>query len=139
LFEACTEHYWARHPQPDPLAWANLADPKKRLRQGLAELYRFYGDTEAMLERTSRDASLVPAMAEPRRRFLGYLDGLRTALIRGRTERGRARARVAAAIGHALAFPTWRSLTREQGLGESDAVELMVQLVESAGRRPGAL
>lgn len=139
LFQACTAHYWARHPQPDPRAWGAIADPDARLRRGLSDIYRFYGDTEAMLERTSRDAPLVPAMAAPRERFVGYLETLRAALSRGRPERGQARVRVAAAIGHALAFSTWRSLTREQGLDDSDAVDLMVRLVASAGRRARAL
>ena len=135
LFEACTAQYWARHPQPDPREWANLADPTERLRHGLSEVYRFYGDTEPMLERTSRDASLVPAMEAPRELFFAYLESLREALLRGRPERGRARARAAAAIGHALAFPTWRSLTRDQGLDDSEAVELMARMVSSASRR----
>jgi len=39
---------------------------------------------------------------------------------------------VRAAIGHALAFPTWRSLFREQGLSTEEAVELMCRLVEDA-------
>ena len=41
----------------------------------------------------------------------------------GREARAPARAR---AIGHALAFATWRSLTREQGLDDLQAAELMV-------------
>jgi hypothetical protein len=64
-----------------------------------------------------------------------YLQETRSALLRGRRERGRAQARVSAAVGHALAFPTWRSLVREQGLGDQEAVELMVSLVASAGAR----
>ena len=36
----------------------------------------------------------------------------------GRGLRGRAARRARAAIGHALAFPTWRSLAREQGLDD---------------------
>jgi hypothetical protein len=39
-----------------------------------------------------------------------------------------------AAIGHALAFPTWRSLTHEQGLADDDAAALMCLLVEGAAR-----
>jgi hypothetical protein len=46
--------------------------------------------------------------------------------------RGRRSTYAHAAIGHALSFPTWRSLTREQGLGTEDAVELMCRLVEDA-------
>jgi hypothetical protein len=39
------------------------------------------------------------------------------------------RALVAAAVGHAVAFATWRSLVREQGLDDAQAVEAMAALV----------
>jgi len=52
----------------------------------------------------------------------------------GRHLRGRAARRTRAAIGHALALPTWRSLTHEQGLTDDDAVVLMCLLVEGAAR-----
>ena len=42
--------------------------------------------------------------------------------------RGRKRTLLRAAIGHALAFPTWRSLVRDQGLTDAQAVELMLRL-----------
>ena len=54
------------------------------------------------------------------------------ALIRGRRERGARRRRVRAAVGHALSFPTWRSLVREQGLNRREAVDLMAKLVAIA-------
>jgi AcrR family transcriptional regulator len=139
LFEACSAHYWARHPRPDPARWREIADPHVRLRHALAETYRFYGDTEQMLERTSRDAPLVPTMSAAVQRFQAYLRELREALIRGRPERGRRRERVVAAIGHALSFGTWQSLVRQQGLDTDEAVELMVGLIQSAGERARAL
>jgi hypothetical protein len=46
----------------------------------------------------------------------------------------RGRRRVRATIGHALAFTTWQSLVREQGLAERDAVDVMCRLVAAAGR-----
>ena len=52
--------------------------------------------------------------------------------MRGRRCRGSSRRRVAAAIGHALSFPTWRSLAREQGLSDRQAAELMCRLVTVA-------
>jgi hypothetical protein len=46
---------------------------------------------------------------------------------------------VAAVVGHALQFETWRSLVREQGLSNRVAVELMVALVDTAaGRAPAS-
>jgi hypothetical protein len=47
--------------------------------------------------------------------------------------RGRKRQRLRAAIGHALSFTTWRSLTHEQGLTDDEAIELIVRLVIEAG------
>jgi hypothetical protein len=40
-----------------------------------------------------------------------------------------------AVIGHAAAFSTWRSLCREQGLTDRDAVGVMVTLAEAVGTR----
>ena len=52
----------------------------------------------------------------------------------GRGLRGPAERRTRAAIGHALAFSTWRSLAYEQGLPDDDAAALMGTLVEGASR-----
>jgi AcrR family transcriptional regulator len=133
LFTACTAHFWSGHPLPDPAAWRSIADHGVRVRRALEELYSLYESTEAMLEATGRDAHLVEAMAEPRAQFLDYLDHGRTAIVAGRPERGRARRRVEAAIGHAMSFPTWQSLVREQGLDPSEAVGVMAATVEAAG------
>jgi hypothetical protein len=67
--------------------------------------------------------------------FYGYLRAVQAALMSGRSLRGRAARRTRAAIGHAIAFPTWRSLTQEQGMSHDDAVALMCALVESASQR----
>ena len=64
------------------------------------------------------------------RDFYGYLGAIQDVLMAGRGLRGHAARRTRAAIGHALAFPTWRSLIREQGLSEAEAVALMARLVE---------
>jgi AcrR family transcriptional regulator len=133
LFAACTAHYWARHPQPDLEAWAEIRDPAERLRRGLGEFYAFYGDVEPMLESTGRDRGRFKAMEGAAAAFDAYRDAAAETLLRGRPERGRARALVRAALGHALAFPTWQSLVRGEGLDEEDAAALMAALVEAAG------
>ena len=79
-----------------------------------------------------RDEQLVPAVQRGLGEFYGYLAAIRDTLMDGRRLRGRGARRTRAAIGHALAFPTWSSLTREQGLAEADAVALMCALVEGA-------
>jgi AcrR family transcriptional regulator len=134
LFAACSAHYFASQPRPQPESWASIGDPGSRLRHALGDLYRWYRSTEQMLERTRRDAPLVEAMAGPVEAFLAYLGAVAEAILRGRRERGPARRRVAAAVGHAVAFSTWQSLTRDQGLEDDEAVALMAAMVEAAGR-----
>lgn len=133
LFDACSAHYWARHPMPDPSAWQQVKDPGKKLRLALGEMYGFFRANEPMLEKTSRDAPLVPAMDKASQAFFAYLNSAAGAILAERRERGRARKRVEAAVGHALQFGTWQSLIRIQELDESDAVALMAALIESAG------
>jgi AcrR family transcriptional regulator len=137
LFAACSAHYWAANPMPDPAAWSSIADSGARLRYALGEIYALFRRTEGMLEKTSRDAPLVEAMARPVAEFRGYLNVAVAALVAGRPERGRARRRVQAAVGHAVSFSTWQSLVREQGLEDAEAVAVMAALVEhTGGARP---
>lgn len=133
LFDACTAHYYAEHPMPDIEGWKEVRDPGERLRRGLADMYAFYADTEPMLESTGRDIGRVPAMEKATAAFGALLGSANDILMAGRPERGAARRRVQAAIGHALLFPTWRSLIRMQGLSSDEAVAVMAAMVESAG------
>jgi AcrR family transcriptional regulator len=132
LFEACSGHYISMHPPPDPSGWADIRDPAERLRRALTDVYLWWEETEDMMSRVLRDAPLVPSMADSVAAGTAYLDEVGRTLVRGRPERGKARRRKAAAIGHALAFLTWHSLVREQGLPTADAVELMAGMVERA-------
>jgi AcrR family transcriptional regulator len=132
LFLACSAHWAALNPPPDPSGWSRIADVEERLREALTELYRWYAWAEPMLVNVRRDAPLVPAMRPAGARFAERLEAMRAALLRGRRERGARRRGVAAAIGHALTFETWRSLVRVEGLEEEDAVVLMLGLVADA-------
>jgi AcrR family transcriptional regulator len=139
LFAACSSHWRAANPPPDPRAWAAIEDPATRTETALGELYAFYGRTEAMYTKLLRDELLVPAVERRLGDFYGYLRAIQDVLMAGRGLRGHAARRTRAAIGHALAFPTWRSLTRDQGVADRDAVALMCALVEgAAGARAGA-
>jgi AcrR family transcriptional regulator len=139
LFTACSSHWATANPPPDPRAWAAIEDPAERLETALRELYAFYGRTEGMFTSLLRDELLVPIVHQLLGGFHGYLRANQDILMAGRGLGGRAARQTRAAIGHALAFPTWRSLTREQGLADGDAVDLMCVLVEaSAAARSGA-
>jgi AcrR family transcriptional regulator len=132
LFAACTAHWAAGLPLPDPAAWAAEPDPTARLRHALADLYRFYRAGEPMLAHAVRDRAALPeriradaAAAEAHQ--LGLL--LDPFGIPGPHRR-----RVRAAVAHAMSFWTWRSLCHEHGLSDDEAVDLMVDLVTVSAR-----
>lgn len=133
LLTACTGHYFADHPPPNPAPWAEIEDPDTRLRAGLSELYAYYQRTEAMLARAEQDAPANPILAELLAPFAAYQAGMREILAVGWPATDAGRPMVRAAVGHALAFSTWRSLAREQGLDTEQAVALMRSLVRCAG------
>jgi len=132
LFGACSSHWAAANPLPDLGSWEAIADPDERLRTALGELYAFYGRTEQMMENLLRDEHTVATIKRLFGAYHQYVAATREILVRGRPERGRRRDEARAAIGHALAFATWQSLTHEQGLDDAQAVGLMCGLVRSA-------
>jgi len=136
LFAACTARWMASNPVPDVGRWAAIDDPDERLRAALEELYSHYRRTERMMNNILRDEETVPIVKQMFGGFRDYIETAHETLMSGRRVRGRARHRVLAATGHALAFATWRSLVGEQGLDDPQAVELMCRLVGAASRSP---
>jgi AcrR family transcriptional regulator len=134
LFDACSAHWVAANPRPDLVAWAAISDPDERLRAALTELYGYYERAAPMLENLLRDEHVVDVLRERFQGFHWYLDAVADTLMAGRGLRGSARRRARAAIGHAVAFSTWRSLVREQGLPQAEAVELASGFVLSPAR-----
>jgi AcrR family transcriptional regulator len=124
LFDACNAHWAAANPPPDLDAWVAIPDPDKRLRVALDELYTFYQRTERMLDNLYRDETAVPLVEERFAAFHDYLSAARDTLLAGRNLRGASRRRSRAALGHAIAFSTWKSLAREQGLNQTEATTL---------------
>ena len=135
LFEACSAHWNAANPPPDLEGWAAIQDPGERLRIALEEMYGFWRRTEQMIANLVRDEPINESVRRQFAAFHSYMDAARDLLVQGRRERGGTRTRVRAAIGHALDFATWRSLVREQGLGNSQAADLMCAMVAAAGER----
>jgi len=129
LLTACTAHWMASNPAPDLQRWAAAEDPDKRLRSALEELYTFYRRTEQMMDNIVRVEGTMPNVKQMFRGFRDYLALAGDTLMAGRRTRGRARQRVRVSIGHALAFSTWCSLVREQGLDVTQAADLMCRLV----------
>ena len=132
LFDACSAHWAAANPPPRMDLWSATEDPDERLGIALAELYTFYRQTEPMLDNLFRDETTTPLVQERFADFRGYIDAARDTLMTGRSLRGASRRRTQAALGHAIAFSTWKSLVREQRLDDSDAAALARALVAAA-------
>ena len=132
LFGACSAHWVTLHPPPDPTAWGAIEDPDERLRTALRELYSWYASDEQMFANVFRDAALVPAMQPPFEALSAGFEHLLAEIARGRPERGRARARVRAAIAHAASFATWHALARQGGLSDDEAVAVAAGMVAAA-------
>ena len=128
LLEACSGHWTVQHPPPDIAGWATLRDPAERLRTALLELYAYYDSAEPMLANIVRDLDLVEGLRGPFAKFGEYLQAGSNVLMAGRRGRGRTTRRAQVALGHAMAFTTWRSLVRDQGCTPEEAVDLMCRL-----------
>ena len=129
LFAACSAHWRAANPPPDPALWSSIADMHERTQTAIRSLYEFYDATEAMYTSLLRDEPLVPAVEKRLRDFYRYLRSIQDDLATGRGVRGRRARHTRSAIGHALAFPTWRQLTRDEGLSNEEAAGLMARFV----------
>jgi AcrR family transcriptional regulator len=136
LFDACTAHWAAANPLPDIASWLSIADVDGRLAVALGELYRFYGRNELMLDNLFRDEATVALVKERFAAVRGYFEAAREALMQGRKLRGARLVRTRAAVGHAIAFSSWKSLVRDQHLDDSEAVELMRRMVAASGPVP---
>ena len=110
VFDACSSHWAAANPPPDPSPWPAIADPDERTRTALGELYPYFRRNDGMLANLLRDEETVETVRERFAVFHGFL----------------------AAIGHALSFSTWRSLA-ERGMSDAEAADLMTVLVAEAG------
>jgi AcrR family transcriptional regulator len=132
LIGACSAHWRASHPVPDPGPWTAIADPEARLRTALGDLYANNGSHEPMMANVRRDAPAIPSLAAAIGGLAGYFEAVREILAAGWGVRGRRRELLLAALAHVLEFETWRSLERRQGLDQATAVEIAVRAVRGA-------
>jgi AcrR family transcriptional regulator len=131
LFHACSSHWTGQNPKPDPSTWVAIADPEERLQTALTAIYAFYRETEGMTGNLLRDLPDSPVLQEVAAPLVDYWQTVREVLDRGWKTRGHKRTLLRAAIGHAIAFETWRSLTRREGLDDDLAAETMLSLTRA--------
>src|SRR5690606_30142017 len=125
VIRACSSHWAASNPAPDPARWDSIADPARRVRTALREFCAYYARTARLWASVRRDAADMPAVQVPLAAYDAHLQEVAGHLAEGLDAGKRARAQVAATLCHALSFAAWESL---EALGLDDAAK--VALVE---------
>lgn len=133
LLQACSGLWVQRNPFPDLAAWEAIADPRRRARVALEEVYAYWERTAGDVEVLLRDADEVPGMARAREEWNALLDAAAADLVRGRGLRGAALRRARATARLAVDVTGWRRLTAQGGLGRREAARLMARLIDEAG------
>jgi AcrR family transcriptional regulator len=134
LFRACSGHWSAANPPPDPAAWTQVADPEARLRAALAEVYAYHRRTEPMISNVLRAAQVHPLTREMAEPYFEHWERMRYVLATGWGVEDEQLGLFLAALGHALDFQAWSSLVRQQGLDDEQAAEVMVGMVRCVAR-----
>ena len=136
LFRACFGLWLERNPFPDHERWAAIEPFAARVEAAIGDVHAYWARTAGDLAPIFADAARVEAMTEARAFWDDRVAGWVAAAIGGERPRGRRRARLEAALRHALALDTWRSLTAPGGMTPSEAVRLMAGFVRQAAE-PG--
>src|SRR3954469_1552386 len=127
LLKACSAHNRVLNPPPDPAPWVEISDPESRLRHALAEVYAYYRRNEQMTANVTRDAQVNENVRQVFEVRIKHWERMRNTLEVGWEGRDDKHSNMlAGALGVALDFQTRRTLVRQQGLDDEQAIELMV-------------
>lgn len=126
MLMACSGHSLETDPIPDAGAWRAIADPGERLRVGLRAVYDWYERNESLTACILRDAEHYDLVREIiALRYTPEFEKWHEAFGAGLSAKQRP------LLALALSYHTWRTLAREAGLNQADAVKTMVQAVTS--------
>jgi AcrR family transcriptional regulator len=129
LFMACTLHGMQLDPPPDAAAWQAIADPGRRLLVALSELYPSFRRRRAVyLDIPNFEG--VPGLEALFAAKKQEMEWQRGVLAEGWQVADDRREWLIAALGHAIDFWSWRSLTEGQGLDDEKAALLMTEMVQ---------
>ncbi len=137
---ACSSLGLTENPLPDIGPWEEIADPERRFRTALGELYGYFRLREGLLANIQRDQDLPhrrdhPDVQQIMRPIVEHWERMHKVLAEGwETREGQAPSLVFGAIGVALDFQSWRTMVRKQGMTDGQAVELMARMVRCAAQ-----
>ena len=124
LLMACSGQAIERDPLPDANAWREIRKTEQRLKTGLSAVYEWYERNAQLAGCVLRDAELNPLVGEIAALRYGPPMGLIEAVLgEGLATEQRA------VLKLALAFATWRSLTRDSALAAEVAVGAMAKAI----------
>ena len=135
LGKACSALDLSENPLPDPGMWEQIADPERRLREALSELYDYFRRREGLLANILRDQEMPhlrddPDVREIMRPIIDHWEQMQRALAAGwKSHTSHSRPLLLGAIGLAVDFQSWRTMVRKQDMTDEQAVELMVRMV----------
>lgn len=135
LGKACSSLDLSENPLPDPGMWEQIADPERRLRVALSELYDYFRRREGLLANILRDQEMPhlkddPDVREIMRPIVEHWERMQRALAMGwEIHKSHTPPLLQGAIRLALDFQNWRTMVRKQGMTDEQAVELMARMV----------
>lgn len=129
LYRACLRHWTTERPLPDETEWVPIADPGDRLRVALRAVYAHFEDNQGLWANGWRDIPRLPLLMKVDAPVFAQFERMRAVLMEGRPVPPRGKRIVAAAIGHALEFPTWESYVSRQGLTFNETIEVIVSSI----------
>jgi AcrR family transcriptional regulator len=141
LGKACSSLELSDNPLPDPGAWQEIADPERRMRAALGDLYSYFRRREGLWANILRDLEMPytddapeaqEVNAEIMEPILLHWERMKETLAAGWESYEESSRLVLSAIALALDFQAWRAMVRTQGLSDEQAIELMVGMVRCA-------
>jgi AcrR family transcriptional regulator len=143
VYAACTAYGLDLDPPPDPAVLARILDPEERLRAALTQQYSYYERNESLMANVSRDMPRLEQRLKADGLDIRDLPKviqselqqpvrLQASLVPGWPTRMK-RPQLKAALALALDFATWRTIVREQGLSQEQAIQLMMNVVVCGG------
>jgi AcrR family transcriptional regulator len=146
LGKACSSLEMSDNPLPDPGPWQQIADPERRMRVALGELYAYFRRRERLWTNILRDQEMPLTHDDPKAQeadaeimepIFVHWERMKETLATGWGESEESPRFLLGAIGLALEFQTWRAMARTQGLSDEQAIELMVGMVRCAASDAG--
>src|SRR5918993_2378958 len=141
LGKACSSLELSDNPLPDPGRWQEIADPERRMRAALGDLYSYFRRREGLWANILRDQEMPltdddpeaqEADAEIMEPIFVHWERMKQSLATGWGKSDESPHLLLGAIGLALDFQTWRAMARTQDLSDEQAIELMVGMVRCA-------